>query len=98
MANYIGVELDTMPITRSHRFSYPRTPTTWQVNTAWRARRSKMTQTDLNNSAILHSGLTTAWNNQVSGAASLAAQAAVDRIHAATSDVKNSALSIDLSA
>ena len=98
MANYIDVELDAMPITRSHRFSYQRTPATWQINTAWRARRSKMTQTDLNNSSIVHSGLTTAWNNQVSGAASLAAQAAVDRIYAATSDVKKSALSVDLSA
>jgi hypothetical protein len=87
-----------MPITRSGHFSYLRTPTTWQSNEAWRARRSKMTKAYLNDAAAAQSGFTTAWTNQVAGTASLAAQSAVDRIHAATNVLRKSVQSIDLSA
>ena len=87
-----------MPIAKSRRYSQQRTLTTWQMNNAWRDRRSKMTERELSTSGAVQSDLTAAWNNKISGAASLATQAAVDRIHNATNNVKKAAASIDLSA
>lgn len=87
-----------MSITKSRRYSQQRPLTTWQMNNAWRARRSKMTERELSTSVAVHNELTAAWNNKISGTASLATQAAVDRIHNATNNVKKATASIDLSA
>lgn len=86
-----------MPITGSGGFSYVRRYATWQVNDAWRSRIRAQAQSYLSDAQTTRSAFATAWNNQITGAASLAGQAAIDRIRAATGALQKSAQSVNLS-
>ena len=86
-----------MPITNSGSFSYVRRYSTWQVNDPWRSRIRAQTQSYLSDSQTAQSAFATAWNNQITGMASLAGQAAINRIKAATGALQASAQSVNLS-
>ena len=83
--------------TKLGKIGYGRKPTVRQISNAWRERRSKATQIEMNKATTMQSGLTTALNNQIAGRAALAAQAGVNRVNAATDALKKSAQSIDIS-
>ncbi len=69
---------------RTNRYSFVKTATAWEVSQAWRQRRRAMAQRFLDDAATAANAFTSAWSNQISGSASLAAQSALDRLNAAT--------------
>lgn len=69
---------------RTKRHSYVRTATAWDMSQAWRARRRDMAKRFLNDSSLAANAFATARSNQISGTASLAATAALERIQSTT--------------
>lgn len=65
------------------RFNWLRSPTGWERMQAWQARRRAMREDFEAANDLARSGFATAWSNQISGLADLAAQAARARISAA---------------
>ncbi len=78
-----------MPITSSGSFSFVRKYAAWQINDAWRSRIRAQTQSYLNDGQSAQSAFAIAWNNQITGSASLAGQAAIARIKTMTSVLKS---------
>lgn len=87
-----------MPISRSGRFTFSRQYSSWDMVQAQRQFNREKAQQYLNSNANAVSALQTAFSNQISGSASLAAQAAVNRIRAKTAEVAKSAQSLSISA
>lgn len=87
-----------MPITSSGSFTYVRKQSAWQTNQAWRSRIRSQVQSYLNDAQTIQSALTTARDNQISGMATLAAQAAASRVQAAGTALQSSAKSVNLTA
>jgi hypothetical protein len=56
----------------------------YQIDQAWNQSRASISQQFLDESSVLNSALTNATSNQISGTATLAAQAALKRIRAKT--------------
>src|SRR5260370_37030427 len=56
----------------------------YQVDQAWNQSRASISQQFLDSSSLLNSALTNAMSNQISGTATLAAQAALKRIQGKT--------------
>ena len=73
-----------MPISATGRFSFVKTYPAWQINEAWRSRIRAMTQQQLEEAATARNAFASAWTNQITGRATLAAQAAAARIQSAT--------------
>jgi hypothetical protein len=65
-------------------FNWLPTQSSWQESEAWRARRQALVQDTLNAGDTANSIFATAATDQIKGLATLAAQAAVKRIKAAT--------------
>jgi hypothetical protein len=85
-----------MSITGSSRSGFGRSYSAWQVNEAWRARRRDMAQIYRDQSTMAQSALAGAWSSQIEGSASLAAQAAITRIKAATQAVAKTAADLKI--
>ena len=85
-----------MPITKSGGFSYVRKYSAWQMNDAWRSRVRAQVQSYLSDSQTIQSALATARDNQITGSAALAGQAAVARIQAAGASLQASARGVNL--
>jgi len=64
------------------KFNWVRSPSPWQQAQAWREKRRAMVEQFQNNAAILSNGFFTAQQDKIFGSASLAAEAAGNRIQA----------------
>jgi len=84
-----------MPISKTGRFTFAKQYSNWDIIQAQRQFHREQTQKYLNSSLDALSSLQTAFSNQISGIASLAGQAAVDRIKAMTSALQQSAQGVD---
>lgn len=86
-----------MPINKTGRYTAQKPGAYWKINESMRQLNRQKSQEYLNNGANALSGLQTAFSNQISGAGSLAANAAIDRLRAMNSLAKLAAQGIDIS-
>lgn len=75
--------------------TWSRSLSAWQSLQLQRQRQQEMAAQFMSDASTISSALTSAWSDQISGTATLAAQAAADRINAATALAKSAASSID---
>jgi hypothetical protein len=80
-----------MPISSTGRFSFFPSYSAWQVQEGYRTQRRQMVQSYLSDVSAAATAMGNAWNNQIQGSATLAVNAAVNRIKAATKNVSLSA-------
>jgi len=87
-----------MPIGKTGRFTFARQYSNWDIVQAQRQFHRAQTQKYLNGAADTASSLQGAISNQITGMASLAGQAAIERIKTVTSALQQSTRSINLKA
>jgi hypothetical protein len=88
---------DQMPISNTGRFTYAKQYSSWDMIQAQRQFHREQSQKYLNSASDAVSALQSAFSNQISGMATLAGQAAVNRINAAMKQLQTSAKSLDIS-
>lgn len=84
-----------MAIGKSGRYSFRKTLTAWEHAQAWREKRRALAQSFMNDARNASDAFNAAWSNQITGAANLTAQAALDRIRIATALAKDAAGGVD---
>jgi hypothetical protein len=86
-----------MPIDKTGRFTWSKPSSYWKINEQVRALNRQKSQEYLAAGQNALVGLQTAYSNQITGSANLAAEAAVDRIKAMTSLAKLASQGVDIS-
>jgi hypothetical protein len=87
-----------MPIDKTGRFTWSKPSNYWKINESVRQLNRQKSQEFIAAGQNALSGLQTAYNNQIVGSGSLAANAAVERIRAMTSLAKLASQGVDISA
>jgi hypothetical protein len=77
------------------RIKWLRTPSAWEQTKAWREARKEMMARFQQSAADATSSFTSAWQNKITGTATLAAQAAIDRSNAEIKAAKEQAETIN---
>lgn len=83
-----------MPISKTGKFTFAKQYSNWDMMQAQREFHREQSQKYLNSASDAMSALQSAFSNQITGMASLAGQAAIDRINAKTSAVQKSAVNV----
>jgi hypothetical protein len=72
-----------MATIQTRKMNWIRTPTAWEQNVAWKEKRAAAREKFEAQATAFVNGLSTAWSNQITGAGTIAIQAATDRVNAA---------------